>query len=391
MTAWTAEPLPAETVAVVRAQLPTLVDGIIDQVRSGNHVYGEVLSAPEGMALRLGIEQAIRAFLEAVERGERPAADTDELWRQLGEAEYQSGRSLDDLRMAFRLGIRAAWRGAADVAARAGISAPVVIAMAEAIFVYGDDLAADVVEGYLRMQSDRAGERERRRRRLAAALLDPGAHDPRVLAHAAELAGWPLPRRLAVVALTGDEPAAAARRLDLDVLAGADGEGAWLIVPDPDGPGRAGAMARALSDIPAAIGPTVGPAQAPWSLRLGRLTLSLLGRGALAGPATPPRAEDHLTELIVLDDLELAEALVHRSLAGLEGLPGGERDRLAQTLDAWLGHQRHTPAIAAELHVHPQTVRYRMARLRELLGDALDSPAGRFELALALRIRAALA
>ena len=41
--------------------------------------------------------------------------------------------------------------------------------------------------------------------------------------------------------------------------------------------------------------------------------------------------------------------------------------------------------VAAELHVHPQTVRYRLARLRERLGSALDDPAARFELALALR------
>ena len=55
------------------------------------------------------------------------------------------------------------------------------IATAEAIFVYADELAADVVEGYLRIQSDEAGERERRRRRVAALLLDPDGHDPEAL------------------------------------------------------------------------------------------------------------------------------------------------------------------------------------------------------------------
>jgi len=39
-------------------------------------------------------KQAIRAFLDAVERGERPASDTDELWRMLGEAEYQADASV---------------------------------------------------------------------------------------------------------------------------------------------------------------------------------------------------------------------------------------------------------------------------------------------------------
>ena len=70
----------------------------------------------------------------------------------------------------------------------------------------------------------------------------------------------------------------------------------------------------------------------------------------------------------------------------LDALPPAERARLLETLAAWLAHQRHTPAIAAELHVHPQTVRYRMAKLRELLGEALDTPEGRFELELALRV-----
>jgi DNA-binding PucR family transcriptional regulator len=71
-------------------------------------------------------------------------------------------------------------------------------------------------------------------------------------------------------------------------------------------------------------------------------------------------------------------------------LPAGERDRLLETLGAWLSHQRHTPRIATELHVHPQTVRYRIAKLRELLGDALETAEGRFELELALRARQAL-
>jgi DNA-binding PucR family transcriptional regulator len=43
------------------------------------------------------------------------------------------------------------------------------------------------------------------------------------------------------------------------------------------------------------------------------------------------------------------------------------------------------PAAAAELHVHPQTVRYRLARLREYFGDQLEQPDRRFELELALR------
>src|SRR5437868_3076661 len=175
------EPIPVETVAAVRAATGPLVDGIIEAIRAENPVYSDVLAAPEGIGIRLGIEQAIAAFLDAIERGESPAGETAEVWRRLGEAEFQAGRSLEALRAAWRTGTRAAWRGAADLAAQAGVPTATVIALAEAIFVFTDELATDVVEGYLRIQSDEAGERERRRRRLAALLLDPEGSDPEAL------------------------------------------------------------------------------------------------------------------------------------------------------------------------------------------------------------------
>jgi DNA-binding PucR family transcriptional regulator len=58
---------------------------------------------------------------------------------------------------------------------------------------------------------------------------------------------------------------------------------------------------------------------------------------------------------------------------------------LRETLAAWLEHPGRPREIARVLHLHHQTVRYRIARLRERFGDALDDPDARFELALALR------
>jgi DNA-binding PucR family transcriptional regulator len=43
--------------------------------------------------------------------------------------------------------------------------------------------------------------------------------------------------------------------------------------------------------------------------------------------------------------------------------------------------------VAAELYVHPQTVSYRVNRLRDLFGADLDEPAARFELLLVLAYR----
>ena len=46
-----------------------------------------------------------------------------------------------------------------------------------------------------------------------------------------------------------------------------------------------------------------------------------------------------------------------------------------ETLRAWLDAHGDVTATAAALHVHPQTVRYRLAGLREAFGGALDDPA----------------
>ncbi len=259
-----------------------------------------------------------------------------------------------------------------------------MIALAEGIFVYTDELASDVVEGYLRAQSDEAGELERRRRRLAVLLLDPEGADPEAVSRASALARWPVPREVAVLALAASSPVAITRRLGTEPLVGTDNRGVFLLLGDPDGPGRRALIERACEGELVALGPTVPAREALRSLQWSRYLLGLLERGAVAVDGVP-RVDQHLVDVILLRDEDLAGALVARALGALEPLRPIERSRLLETLTAWLAFQRHTPAVAAELHVHPQTVRYRIAKLRELLGERFETPEGRLELELALR------
>jgi DNA-binding PucR family transcriptional regulator len=98
-------------------------------------------------------------------------------------------------------------------------------------------------------------------------------------------------------------------------------------------------------------------------------------------------ADDHLLDLLLGRDSELASELAARRLAPLDDLRDQTRLRLVETLAAWLDAHGEARPAADALHVHVQTVRYRLGQLRDLLGDALDEPAARLELALALRIR----
>ena len=58
--------------------------------------------------------------------------------------------------------------------------------------------------------------------------------------------------------------------------------------------------------------------------------------------------------------------------------------RLELTLRSWLLHQGRRDAVAADLMVHPQTVRYRVTQLRDLYGERLLDPTMIFELVVAL-------
>src|SRR5262249_19854741 len=95
--------------------------------------------------------------------------------------------------------------------------------------------------------------------------------------------------------------------------------------------------------------------------------------------------DDNLADLLLFESRDLAARIAARRLAPLAELTPKARGRMRETALAHLRHDRNAVAMATEMHVHPQTARYRIARLRELVGDQPDDPDARFELQLALR------
>jgi len=71
-------------------------------------------------------------------------------------------------------------------------------------------------------------------------------------------------------------------------------------------------------------------------------------------------------------------------LAPLADLKPATADKLTETLRSWLLHHGRRDDVAAELFVHPQTVRYRMGQLREAFGEALEDPRTLLDLTIAL-------
>ena len=370
--------LDPQTVAAISEELPALANEIVTAIQREVPDYARPLRGAFGHGIRSGTEVALRRFIGASEH-ESPA-----VYRQLGYGEHRAGRSLDALQSAYRVGARVAWRRMSRAAARAGASPDAQSRLAEAMFAYLDQLAAESVEGYAEAQLDGAGELERRRGTLVSALLGDPAPESGTLAQAAAEARWPLPARLACLVVAGGDGdgARVGRRLSGETLHGEIGGTTCVLVPDPVRLEKeADAVAERL-DLAIALGPSVAPADALASLRLARLAGQLTsGRGALVV------AEERLADIALLAARDVIGTLRQRTLAPLRGESERSRARLEQTLLAWLRHRGSQKAVAAELGVHPQTVRYRMRRLRELLGRALEDPERRFELELALRAR----
>ena len=128
-------------------------------------------------------------------------------------------------------------------------------------------------------------------------------------------------------------------------------------------------------------------AKASNSLRWARQALALAQRGITTWKNGVVCCDQHLSTLLILSDEDLVRTLGASRLAPLRRLRPAQQDRLAETLLAWLQNAGNAKEVARRLHVHPQTVRYRLRQLDELFGDLLHDPDMRFELEVALRAR----
>lgn len=376
-----------EILAVVDELLPQAAAQLFEEVRREIPAYAGELEDELTRLAETGVERALGHFADRLRDPERP---DDPSWRsviaELGRSAQRAGRSLENVLAAYRVGARLAWREIAQAGSAAGIAPEELYRLAEELFIYVDQLSSISAEAFAAAQAEAAGERQRRRRMLAALLLADSPPDPGAVADAARQAAWSLPRELAAVAADTAEPERLAGRIGPDVLAGVGRDPSLLLVPDPMAPGRVTAIraAAAAEGVRAALGPTVTVEDARASADRALRALALARDGVLPGEGLVV-SDEHLLALLVHRDERLLADLATQALRPMNELSPRSRERLLETLAAFLDHEGRMDPTAHALGVHPQTVRYRVAQLRELLGRALDEPDGRLALLLALR------
>ncbi|MFC5746251.1 helix-turn-helix domain-containing protein [Actinomadura rugatobispora] len=387
----TADPGPAamEIAAILYPDLPALTAEIVDEIRERIPDYAVPLDGVFSDHLRQGIEEGLRQFLAQFAAGSPIENHNAEFYRDLGRSEFRESRSLDALQAAYRIAARVTWRRFAQIGHRAGVAPGQMYLLADSVFAFTEEMAALSVSAFTELSAQAAGAFEHTRQRLLHLLLTEPAQAIRTrLADLSLKARWPLPDTVACVAISEDYDT---RRmispvLDPDILADLERPDPCLLIPADPSPGRYQNLRRAFKGVEFALGPTVPLEETAHSLDLARQVLALKSQGVLTGEEHI-RCEDHLATLHLLRDDTCTGILLRRALIPLSGLSPNQRDRLCETLLAWISLGSSVIDVAALLQVHPQTVRYRMRRLEEFFPGRLNDPDWRFEMQLALRTR----
>lgn len=349
--------------------------------------------------------QALRGFCRSLLE-DRPL-NAAEL-RQIGASaarRAEEGFPLEAVLSAYHVGAREIF--AVGVAAAKPAELADLAAVADRMIAFAGTVTRAVTRGYLEELRTKVGQEHTARRTLLSVLVDGGPVEV-----VARSAGITLPRRYLVLSIElgphADEAspdvdaeiavrrklrrflAAFERACGDGVLASVDGPGGLLLVPlggrlsEVDVQG----WRRLLGTAGRAAGVEVFAAAE---------TASPEGVRAAAGQAGEVldviRWFGREPGLYRLDDV-LVEYQLTR--------PGAARDRLAaeltpleahpellDTLDTYLAHETNRRRTAARLHVHPNTVDYRLRRVRELTGIDPVHPTGLPRIIAALAARRA--
>jgi hypothetical protein len=382
-----------QVVAALQGVLPAVAERTVAAVTVEVPSYADAFSGRMGQRIESAVQMALGAFLQLAARSHdsdpgpplSPALDGA---YELGRGEARQGRSMDALLSAYRVGARVAWRELSETAVDGGLAPLMIARFAELVFAFIDELSAASVSGHADELASSDRERRRHLDRLGQHLLTGAPTE--VLQAGAERAEWRAPATLTAVLLPSAQTRGVVSRFgqstlqlsgDLPGIESSESV-VVLLIPDMHGPNRS-RLLRELQDRRAVVGPARTWTQAHSSYRriLQARELHLAG-----GDTDAIDTDTHLVELVLGADREAADDLRHQALAPLDQLRPNTAERLAETLRSWLLHQGQRDAVAADLFVHAQTVRYRMTQLRELYGERLNDPQTVLELIVALSI-----
>lgn len=376
-----ADGLPEDLADALRSGLTGLTEEICTEISTTIPDYQTPDNAPPAPETVVGY--GLSAFVERISDPEAPDDKLAELFRMLGRKEAMSGRSLDSLHAAIRLAFRIAWHRTAEVCAQHRFSGQLVARLADLQLSYMDEVTGLSAEAYLGATAEPPAELAKLRRELLHTLVEQPRPPRATITELAEHVGWHVPEEATPVVVP---PGTTWIRTvgDDDVLIDLDAAEPWLLIPGSVSEDRRTMLQAALPRSPVSVGLTMPLEELADSLRWARRVLALAEDGVVSGGRVL-LTEEHLLTLWLTSDPALLDELVEYRLSDLMQVPGAKGEALTETLRVWLESWGTAGEVGSRLHVHPQTVRYRLHQLKETLGDRLDDPEARFGMELTLR------
>jgi hypothetical protein len=254
----------------------------------------------------------------------------------------------------------------------------------EAILLYSREIAFGAADVYARAAEAR-GLWDARLEALVVDSILSGEYDDELPSRIAAL-GWHGHGEVCVLVgttpkmLDVDQLRRAARHMTADVLIGVQGNRLVLVIgrahpSTPEGEDGAGSASMlSFMEIAVQLEPSFGPGHLVLGHEVPNLVdASKSAKAALAGFAVarswrnaprPVQADDLLPERALAGDPLARATLIHRVYRPLQA----HSTELLTTLWCYLDNGRSLEATARELFVHPNTVRYRLKRVSEVIG-----------------------
>ncbi|MGI8332976.1 PucR family transcriptional regulator [Actinomadura scrupuli] len=377
--------IPADVVTLIRPALQDVSAAITEQV---------VAQLPDrvrmpGVGLGHLVDHAVRHFTGLLAdpraRGEEHLA----VYREIGAAEAAAGRTLALLESAVRTGAHLAWQRIVAESQLHGLGDDVQWQLLDSLLAFTSLVNDAAREGHRQMAGRADDGLARRRRRLVGKLLGERPVAPDQLTRLARVANWPVPGSVAVAVLQPPATTPARRpRLPPGLLADLDRRTPCVVLPGAGEPADLRELREHLGDWTAVVGPAVRPQDAARSQRWALEALGLIRRGVIPADRIV-RCADHVPTLVIFQAEEFLETTVTRRLSALLGLAPNSRDRLSETLLVLLHCNFNATKAAAQLNVHPQTVRYRLHKLEEIFGSDLQNHSHDLELQMLLHAKLA--
>ena len=372
-----------ELAGLLRSELDGVADEICAEIRKAVPEFATPCDCELGPVMRPAVEQAILSFVDRIAEPFASSSRLTEMYRFLGQNEALHDRNLNALQAAFRVAFRVGWHRTTSICARHELPAEIVAGLAEAQLEYMDELASISVEGYLEARAHSPEELAELRLRLFRLILERPAAAHSAITELAGRADWTVPAEATpVVVRSGVHLVRTA--LPDDVLADLDGPTPRLLIPGRFTEARRAMVETAVPRERVAVGLTVPLEEVADSFRWAERVLGLVAEGVI-DDARLTFCEEHLLTLWLMSDPQLIDELARQRLARLAGMPAPKQKALTETLRVWLESWSTAADVATRLHVHPQTVRYRLNQLKESLGEPFADPETRFGLELVLR------